>query len=142
MTTLADLLAMDRHDLILRWRKRFGCSPPKHLSTQFILKVLANDLQCQAHGDLSRRAKSALRTVLKQGAGRNNGEVLSGNSISAPPVLSPGVQLVREWNGRTWQVEVLADGYLCKGEQYRSLSAVAGMITGTRWSGPRFFGLR
>ena len=47
--------------------------------------------------------------------------------------LSAGVQLVREWNGRIWQVEVLEDGFICNGKTYRSLSAIARMITGTRW---------
>ncbi len=58
------------------------------------------------------------------------------------PKLAPGTQLVREWNGRTWQVEVVRDGFVCKGKRYRSLSAIAKMITDAHWSGPRFFGLR
>ncbi len=56
--------------------------------------------------------------------------------------LAPGTQLVREWNGRTWQVEVVKGGFVCKGKRYRSLSAIAKMITDAHWSGPRFFGLR
>ncbi|MFD0916532.1 DUF2924 domain-containing protein [Pseudahrensia aquimaris] len=58
------------------------------------------------------------------------------------PKLAAGTQLVREWNGRTWQVEVVNGGFVCKGKRYRSLSAIAKMITGAHWSGPRFFGLR
>lgn len=56
--------------------------------------------------------------------------------------LAPGTQLVREWNGRTWQVEVVKGGFVCKGKRYRSLSAIAKMITSAHWSGPHFFGLR
>lgn len=56
----------------------------------------------------------------------------------SPP---PGTRLVREWNGRNHTVEVLEQGFLCDGQRYRSLSAVARAITGARWSGPRFFGL-
>ena len=55
--------------------------------------------------------------------------------------LAPGSRLVREWNGRTYTVDVLETGYLCDGQDYRSLSEVARAITGARWSGPRFFGL-
>ncbi len=65
---------------------------------------------------------------------------------STPPKLTPklalGTQLVREWNGRTWQVEVVKGGFVCRGKRYRSLSAIAKMITDAHWSGPRFFGLR
>ncbi len=58
------------------------------------------------------------------------------------PKLAPGTQLVREWNGRTWQVEVVKGGFVCRGKRYQSLSAIAKTITGAHWSGPRFFGLR
>jgi hypothetical protein len=55
--------------------------------------------------------------------------------------LRPGTHLVREWNGRTYQIEVLDDGFQMDGKRYRSLSAIARKITGAHWSGPRFFGL-
>ena len=60
---------------------------------------------------------------------------------SPGPAISAGAHLVREWNGRTYRVEALADGYRMDGRTYRSLSGVARRITGTAWSGPRFFGL-
>ena len=53
-----------------------------------------------------------------------------------------GSRLVREWNGALHEVEVLDDGYLWRGERHRSLSAIARAITSTRWSGPRFFGIK
>jgi hypothetical protein len=59
---------------------------------------------------------------------------------AAAPAIGAGAHLVREWNGRTYRVEVLADGYRMDGRAYRSLSAIARRITGTAWSGPRFFG--
>lgn len=75
------------------------------------------------------------------------GSPVDGPSARAPqptltPKLADGTQLVREWNGRTWQVAVVEGGFVCKGKRYRSLSAIAKMITGAHWSGPRFFGLR
>ncbi len=56
-------------------------------------------------------------------------------------MLSEGTHLVREWNGRTYQVEVTKSGYVMDGKTYRSLTAIARRITGANWSGPRFFGL-
>jgi hypothetical protein len=62
--------------------------------------------------------------------------------IRARPELKPGTRLVREWQGRTYEVLVLDDGFSWQGTSYRSLSAVARKITGTAWSGPLFFGLK
>src|SRR5438067_12661130 len=58
------------------------------------------------------------------------------------PQLKPGTRLIREWQGRTYEVVVLDDGFSWQGTQYRSLSAIARKITGTAWSGPLFFGLK
>jgi hypothetical protein len=56
--------------------------------------------------------------------------------------LSAGVQIVREWRGATYTVDVVQDGFRWKGQTYKSLSQVAQAITGVKWNGPRFFGLR
>lgn len=56
--------------------------------------------------------------------------------------VAAGTRLMREWHGNLHQVEVRASGYEYKGKNYRSLSEIAGLITGTKWSGPRFFGLK
>ena len=152
----------------MRWRRAFGSTPLKHTSLQFLQKVLAHDLQCKAHGDVPKRVQKTLNAVVKSSKtcssnasefegtsvdghawcetdhGTKNGYAATGTNTAATPlptVLTPGVQLVREWNGRTWQVEVLEEGFVCNDKSYRSLSAIARMITGTRWSGPRFFGL-
>jgi hypothetical protein len=63
-------------------------------------------------------------------------------TIRARPELKPGTRLVREWQGRTYDVLVLDDGFSWQGTRYRSLSAIARKITGTAWSGPLFFGLK
>lgn len=55
--------------------------------------------------------------------------------------LAAGTRLVREWNGRTYHVDVIAGGFVWNGARYQSLSAIAREITGARWSGPRFFSL-
>ena len=69
------------------------------------------------------------------------GDKASHRSLSAPPILSPGSRLLREWNGRMETVEVTRDGFLWHDRTFRTLSAVAVAITGTKWSGPKFFGL-
>ena len=61
---------------------------------------------------------------------------------AAPPRAKAGTRLVREWNGRTYQVEVVEGGYVMDGKSWRSLSAIARHITGAHWSGPRFFGVQ
>ena len=170
MSGLDDLLECDRQGLTMRWRRAFESTPPKHCSMLFLQKVLAHDLQCKAYGDVPKRIDKQLKAIARSATpaqpdpsssneslarslvangngGEEPGPVTSDSQASSPVptlplILSPGVQLVREWNGRTWQVEVLEEGFACKGKTYRSLSAIARMITGTRWSGPRFFGLR
>ena len=70
-------------------------------------------------------------------------QIASGKPVNAVNLggVSPGAHLVREWNGRTYQVEVVDGGYRMDGKIWPSLSAIAKHITGTTWSGPRFFGL-
>lgn len=94
-------------------------------------KALAYEAQCKSSGGLP----AATRRALKQ--------VASGKSVQSINAgrISPGAHLVREWNGRTYQVEVVDDGYKMDGKAWPSLSAIAKHITGTTWSGPRFFGL-
>jgi hypothetical protein len=95
-------------------------------------------------GGHSAAIKRALRPDTKlTNADRNRGEGRSNSSGLAASTLSlrAGMHLVREWNGRTYQVEVLEKGFQLDGKPYRSLSAIARKITGAHWSGPRFFGL-
>ena len=153
MSGLDELLICDRKKLVMRWRRAFASSPPKHTSTLLLQKVLTHHLQCKGEGDIPTRTRTVLKHALKvrnrmQKAANENSQSASGGPAAGKQyptysgvALSAGVQLVREWNGRIWQVEVLEDGFICNGKTYRSLSAIARMITGTRWSGPRFFGL-
>ncbi len=125
-----ELGQMDRATLRAAWAEAFGDAPPHFLSMIFMRKALIWEAQCRAFGGLS----SEVTRALKSAAG--------GKQVRAPvPVIKPGTQLVREWNGRRYQVEVMDDGFLMNGDHYKSLSAIALQITGTSWSGPRFFGL-
>lgn len=143
----SDVAAFDtlgRDECIEGWRRQFGHQPPKYVSVQFMRRALAFEAQVKAHGGHSPAVRRALERTLKgdrkpNGRGRDGSAPAS--SATTPPVLRRGTHLVREWNGRSYQVEVLEDGFRMDGKQYRSLSAVARKITGAHWSGPRFFGL-
>ena len=108
-----------------------GITLPSRLRVQTLRRFLAYEIQARALGGLSPKEQRAL----KANAGGNSSRVVGAAAAS------PGTHLVREWNGRTYRVEVIDEGYVLDGAPYRSLSAVAKRITGTAWSGPRFFGL-
>lgn len=126
---IAGLAELDRESLITRWRAAYG-APPRKLSRALLEKALAYEIQCRAFGGLSGAARRALRAAATT-KGKSTG----------PRSLNPGARLVREWNGVVHEVDVAGDGYIWRGERYRSLTAIARAITGTKWSGPRFFGL-
>jgi hypothetical protein len=127
-TQINDINELDRAGCLDRWRDVFGQPPPKYLSPQLMKRVLIWELQNQELGKVSRKAERRL-TQLASG--------------KPPPVRAkPGSHLVREWNGRTYQVEVVDGGYVMDGRSWRSLSAIARHITGAHWSGPRFFGVQ
>ncbi len=142
---------LTREELVARWRKAHGCPPPKGIKRNLLLHSAAWHLQAMRLGGLKGDAKRTLRQLMKA---RSTASPAVG-AIDIPefatstrkPVrhlrgrLAPGVRLVREWNGRLNVVEVTGSGFLHDGKTHASLSAVARRITGTQWSGPRFFGL-
>ena len=120
------LAALDLFALRAAWPSRFG-PPPRLRSPDYLRQTLAWRLQAEAYGGLDANT----RKLLARGAVRPGG-------VQA----QPGVRLVREWKGERHEAEVIEDGILYRGERYASLSEVARTITGSRWNGPRFFGLR
>ncbi len=108
-----------------------GITLPPRLRAATLRRLLAYEIQARTHGGLSSREQRALKAISEGKSARDMGAT----------AVSPGTNLVREWNGRTYRVEVTDAGYVLDGTTYRSLSAVAMRITGTSWSGPRFFGL-
>jgi hypothetical protein len=130
---IASLQGMTIEALRAAWCERFG-SPPYVRSGDFLRRCLAERIQLQAFGgdlELDRQ----LRTMV--GAYRRSG------AVTAPgPKLKTGAILIREYERQVHRVEVLAKGYLWQGRTHRSLSAIAREITGVRWNGPAFFGLR
>ena len=128
---------MDRFTCIERWKRQFGHTPPKHMSIQLMRKVFAYEEQLKRFGGHS----NVVRRTLKAGLKDRQKEGTASRAKTSAVHLRPGTHLVREWNGRTYQVEVTEDGFRMDGKSYRSLSAIAKKITSAHWSGPRFFGL-
>jgi len=131
---LESLQLMDLIALRDEWRKLKGADPPR-LSRDLMLRAVAYALQVEAFGELP------AGTIKKLGS--SSDEAVGIGPVAKPSQrdLSPGARLVREWHGRTHSVEVLRQGFLFEGKVYRSLSEIARRITGSHWSGPRFFGL-
>ncbi|MDF1767893.1 DUF2924 domain-containing protein [Maricaulis sp.] len=127
---LEGLLDKSRDELVAIWMASFASNPPRGLSQAFLARLVAYDLQADARGGISPRLEKRL---LSMAAGET--------PKPTAPKLKPGAQLMRTWNGVTHRVDVVEEGYRYKKETYASLSAIAKMITGTHWSGPRFFGL-
>lgn len=126
----AELASMNRSALRVAWTQAFNNAPPHFLSMNFMRKALIWNTQCKRYGGIS----ADLKRALKSAAG--------GKSLQTPAsAIRTGTQLIREWNGRQYQVDVIENGFVLNGERFKSLSAIALHITGTGWSGPRFFGL-
>lgn len=130
LPSIGELLDRPHSELVPCWRTVFDRPPPKRMSAPLMRRILANELQIRAARGLSRRERDKLIRLSREEA-RPKG-----------PSLVAGGRLIREWNGTTHEIEVLEKGFAWRGSTYRSLSAIAESITGTRWSGPRFFGLK
>ncbi|NOD62032.1 MULTISPECIES: DUF2924 domain-containing protein [unclassified Ruegeria] len=125
---ISEIEAFDRAACLECWRETFGRSPQKYLSPQFMKRVLIWETQNRALGGVSVKTTRQLK------------QIAAGKAL--PTAAKPGSHLVREWNGRTYQIEVVDGGYVMDGKTWRSLSAIAKHITGAHWSGPRFFGVQ
>ena len=132
----ARLCGMTGFELRKEWRRLHRAHPPMRLSRDLLIRGITYKLQERLLGGLS---KSILRQLQ-----RLDGELEASDARkrAAPISLKPGTRLVREWHGVTHTVLVHADGFEWNGRRYRSLTVIAREITGARWSGPRFFGLR
>ena len=131
---LAALATMSPAQLRGEWLQIFGTAAPSvgHL---LLARGIAHRLQEKAMGGLPPKLAREIDTMVRQL--EKGGEIKPANA----PALRTGTQLVREWHGTTHRVMILDDAYLYRDQRYGSLSEIARKITGTHWSGPRFFGL-
>ena len=128
------LAGLDGPALATRWRRVAGRAPPAGLSRALLHRTLAYRIQANALGDLDRDTLRALARMAGEG-----GKVIP---LPEKQGRKPGTLLTREWQGQMHAVMVLESGFAWNGRTYPSLSEVARAITGTKWNGPRFFGLR
>jgi Protein of unknown function (DUF2924) len=137
LAQLAALPEKSTAELKRLWRDLYDREPPPY-NKPFLVKRLAYRVQELAYGGLSARAEAKLDRLIAEEEARLNGK-LPKNRGDRPIA---GTRLIREWQGVEHTVTVLADGFEYQGRRYKSLSAIARAITGTRWNGPAFFGLR
>ena len=130
------LTTMPIVQLRARYRELFRADPPKAFGPDLLRRSIAHRIQEKAFGGLSRSAQRSLDQMMKTYAAKPNGKIV------LPRRIKPGSVLVREWKGRSHRVMVLADGFAYDGKTFGNLPEIAVLITGTRWNGPRFFGLR
>ena len=133
---LKDLETRVDDELKDRWRSLYGTKPPQKIHRSLLIAAVAHRMQEKALGAL----KSSVHRHLMQAASNPATPRLSPHFPSLRP--RAGTVLVRDWGGVTHQAKVLEDGILFRGKRYKSLSEVARVITGSRWSGPLFFGLK
>ncbi len=133
---LARLPKVGLGELRQQWRVLYKAEALPYLSRELLVRAVAYRMQEVALGGLRPERQRQLRQFAQQLNESQKGQ------IRPRPELKPGTRLVREWQGRTYEVLVLDGGFSWQGMSYRSLSALARKITGTAWSGPLFFGLK
>ena len=138
---IAHLRGLDLKGLRARWLSVFQKPAPAHLTRHLLFAVIAYRLQADGFGDLDHATRQVLdRTIAKEAGAVTSARLASFDKKRTE--LNPGTILVREWDRQSQRVMVMADGFAWNGQTYDSLSKVAFAITGTKWNGPRFFGLR
>lgn len=123
-------------ELRKRYRELFKAEPPKAFGPDLLRRSIAHRIQERAYGGLSAASRRLLDQLVKAAAAKPDAR------LELPRRFKPGSELVRTWNRRTYRVMVLEKGFTYNGKSFSSLSEIANLITGTKWNGPRFFGLR
>ena len=127
---------MTKAELVLRWKELFGIAPPIKFRRDLLVRFVAYKLQECVHGGLTDQIQTRLLELAQRVAKDSDADLVGA------PRFKPGTCLVRDWRGQSHRVLVLPKGYEYAGNSYTSLSQVARLITGTRWSGPLFFGAK
>jgi hypothetical protein len=130
---LEQLPFMERKSLLKHWRDLFGRGPSPALRRETLIPILAYGIQEHAFGGLKESTARKLRELANDSAAQRS-------AGSAPLRAKFGTRYVREYDGKLHEVTVLETGYEFEGTTYRSLTEIAKIITGSKWSGPVFFG--
>ena len=143
MSGIANLSDLGLEDLRQAWRDRLGDPPPRVSSAELLRRWLGWELQARAQGGFDAATRRHLRELSRpfdKTSAQPNDRAPANEIVGRS--LPPGTVLQREHAGTTHRVTVLEKGFAWNGQTFSSLSEVAFRITGTRWSGPRFFGLK
>src|ERR1700719_4398248 len=138
---IVHLRGLDLKGLRARWQSVLQRPPPDYLPRHLLFAIIAYRIQADRFGDLDHET----RQLLDRTGAKESGTAVSARLVSFDQkrtALTPGTVLVREWDRQSQRVMVMSDGFAWNGQTYDSLSKVAFAITGTKWNGPRFFGLR
>ena len=138
---IAQLRDLGLEGLRARWRAAFRQEAPSHLPKHLLFAMVAYRLQAEAMGDVDAGTLRFLKQM-DQASSKAAAVPVAEQFDQRRRQLSLGTVLTREWNGQHHRVMVLAEGFAWESGKYTSLSEVAKAITGTKWNGPRFFGLR
>jgi hypothetical protein len=137
---IVHLRGLDLKGLRARWQSVLQKPAPGHLPRHLLFAIISYRIQADRFGDLDHET----RQLLDRTGAKESGTAMSARLVSFDQKrteLTPGTVLVREWDRQSQRVMVMSDGFAWNGQTYDSLSKVAFAITGTRWNGPRFFGL-
>jgi Protein of unknown function (DUF2924) len=138
---IVHLRGLDLKGLRARWQSVLQRPAPDHLPRHLLFAIIAYRIQADRFGDLDHETRQLLdRTDAKEPGTAMSARLVSFDQKRTE--LTPGTVLVRDWDRRLRRVMVMSDGFAWNGQTYDSLSKVAFAITGTKWNGPRFFGLR
>ena len=135
-TEIALLESLDVAQLRTRWKILYETEAPTRLSHDLLMRAVAYRMQERVLGGVKPATRRLCERVARDASARRP------IRVALVRQLAPGALLVREWGGTKHQVTVLENGVIFRGKLYRSLSEVARVITGNRWSGPLFFGLK
>ncbi|MFN3233157.1 MAG: DUF2924 domain-containing protein [Alphaproteobacteria bacterium] len=139
MSVEAEIAALDDpsdEDVKARFEALYKCPPPPRMRREMLVRAIAHRIQENAAGGPDKALKARLDRMAAELGRTGKVTVKKSNGIK------PGTKFLREWDGVTHEVTAAGDGFLYNGDTYRSLSQVARKITGTRWSGPVFFGIK
>jgi hypothetical protein len=135
---IAKLRSLPRQQLLELWRHLYRKAAPTGFKRDLMVPFLAYRIQENAYGGLQPSTRSELRRMAR----RMESSTTNSNRQICQPRMKSGTRILRKWRGETHEVVVTESGYEYRGASYKSLSEIARKITGTRWSGPAFFGLK
>jgi len=140
---IEELQALSREELIKKWKKLFKTNSPQHAKKEFLIKRIAWELQAREQGGYSAQTRKKLDKLAE--ALSKGKDIAVNNSLlkeSQNTEIKAGTRLIREYKSEKYEVVALDKGFEYRGKYYKSLSAIANEITGTRWNGKVFFGVK